>query len=120
MFFLKTLYLLFIAITGFIVMSSEIIGQKVLSLFYGHSSVALGALIGVVLLVRSLGYFFGGFISNFKKAPLYFLISLCLSNAWCLTLVLNYKVLGKIIIYSSLAVSTILISTIFFFRRAEP
>ena len=55
--------------SGFIVMSIEVLGFRMLAPHFGYSSQVFGALVGVILLSLSVGYWIGGQWSVHRLSP---------------------------------------------------
>lgn len=53
--------------SGYIMLSLELLGIRLLAPFFGYSLYVFGALIGVILLALSLGYMLGGYWSENKQ-----------------------------------------------------
>jgi spermidine synthase len=51
-------------LSGYIIMSLEILGFRLLAPYFGYSLYVFGALIGLILLCLAAGYFLGGFLAD--------------------------------------------------------
>jgi len=69
--------------TGWLIMELEILGGRILSIYFGSSIyVVWGSVIGVFLLSLSVGYILGGRLSQKGKAKYYLPINLCIAAIW--------------------------------------
>lgn len=74
----KTLIYIIVFICGWVLMTVEILGGRMLAPVFGSGIEIWGSIIGVFLLSLSLGYFLGGLLSQ-KKASIYVLIKIVAS-----------------------------------------
>ena len=69
--------------TGWLIMELEILGGRILSIYFGSSIyVVWGSVIGVFLLSLSAGYILGGWLSQKRNAKYYLPINLCIAAIW--------------------------------------
>ncbi len=75
----KKILVSLIFVTGYLIMSLEILGGRLLAPFFGNSVYVWGSLIGVILIALAGGYYLGGWLSELcrdkenKKEPDLFL-----------------------------------------------
>jgi len=74
--------LLTVLVAGYLVMSLEILGFRIVQVHFGSSIFSTGALLGVVLTALSLGYWLGGTFSS-KISPSFLLFpALFIAGIW--------------------------------------
>lgn len=56
-------------VSGFLVMSLELLGVRLLAPYFGYSSYVFGSLIGLILLALSVGYVVGGYLGDRSSKP---------------------------------------------------
>ena len=71
-------------IEGGSVMIIEIIGAKILAMYYGSSLIIWSEVLGVTLLALAVGYYLGGYISNKVKSPLALFTILMVGGFWAM------------------------------------
>lgn len=71
----RTLIYIIVFLCGWVLMTVEILGGRMLAPVFGSGIEVWGSIIGVFLLSLSLGYFLGGFLSQ-KMASIYVLIKI--------------------------------------------
>lgn len=71
----NTLIYIIVFLCGWVLMTVEILGGRMLAPVFGSGIEVWGSIIGVFLLSLSLGYFLGGFLSQ-KVASIYVLIKI--------------------------------------------
>lgn len=83
---MKKIYLeIVVFVCGAVVMAFEIIGSRMLGPYVGTSYVVWSAIIGIILLSLSLGYFYGGRLADKRPRP--GLLSLIIFTAGVLILI---------------------------------
>lgn len=81
--FLRTVpILLIVLIAGYLVMSLEILGFRVVQVHFGSSIFSTGALLGVVLTALTLGYWIGGTLSIRFHPSVIQSLSLIFAGIW--------------------------------------
>ncbi|MCK4739284.1 MAG: fused MFS/spermidine synthase [Deltaproteobacteria bacterium] len=62
-------YYIIVFIAGAVVLSLELVASRVMTPYFGVSLYIWASILSVTLLALSLGYFFGGILSNLEKTP---------------------------------------------------
>lgn len=62
----------FAFLSGYLIMSLELMGFRVLAPYFGYSIYVFGSLIGLILLALSVGYLLGGFLGDRGVTPVVF------------------------------------------------
>ena len=89
---------------GFMTMSLEIMGFRVLAPHFGYSVYVFGSLIGLILSSLSLGYWIGGYSSSRGLKPGHFaLILLAASNYLLLASICSHAILVKLSVLGPVA-----------------
>jgi len=63
----KEALILLVFVTGYLIMSLEILGGRLLAPFFGNSIYVWGSLIGIILMALSGGYYLGGWLSELYR-----------------------------------------------------
>lgn len=74
-------------INGFVIMSIELLGGRVLAPYFGSSVYVWGSIITVFMLSLSLGYLWGGRVSLYHSNLRYFSILFYISGVLCLPII---------------------------------
>lgn len=69
-------------LSGFVIMSLEILGFRVLAPHFGYSIYVFGTLIGLILFALAIGYWVGGYISRVNIRPKGFALVLVAATAY--------------------------------------
>jgi spermidine synthase len=64
---MKKLLISLVFVVGYLILSLEILGGRLLAPFFGNSIYVWGSLIGVILVALSGGYYLGGWLSEFYR-----------------------------------------------------
>jgi len=63
----KKALIFLVFVVGYLIMSLEILGGRLLAPFFGNSVYVWGSLIGVILVALAGGYYLGGWLSEFSR-----------------------------------------------------
>ena len=110
------IYSLTVFICGYVILSLEILGFRLLSPYFGYSSYVWGALIGIIMTTLSLGYYLGGMLADKTPRPaLIFDMILC-SAIFLIPILFFYKkILTYLLSYGIILGSLLSTVTIFAF-----
>lgn len=110
----KYLYFATAFISGFVVLSLEMLGFRFLAPYFGYSTYVWGGLLGVIMAALSLGYYFGGRLADKRPEPGW-VFNLVLVSAISLALVLySYKTILSILANTGIVFGSIM-GTLFLF-----
>jgi len=65
--YIKQALIFLVFIAGYLIMSLEILGGRLLAPFFGNSIYVWGSLIGIILIALASGYYLGGWLSEFYR-----------------------------------------------------
>lgn len=85
-------------VSGAAVMALEILGSRFLAPYFGSTLFVWGSLIGVVLLALSLGYFYGGKVSENNPSLSTFSLIIFLTGAYILSLAVTSQSIFEIVV----------------------
>lgn len=101
-------YLLFLSfLEGGAVMCTELLGAKMVAPYFGTSLQSWASVLGVTLMALTLGYFFGGFITKFKKELSTLYLVYVLAGLFMMLMPISSKLIMKIAVEWSLGVGLI-------------
>ncbi|MCB2183413.1 MAG: fused MFS/spermidine synthase [Desulfobulbaceae bacterium] len=89
------LYYLTCFTTGFAILVFELLSFRMLSPYFGNSSIVIGTIINSILLALSLGYYLGGYIADKKKSSKLIYYVIISSSAYMFLVYLTYPILLK-------------------------
>jgi len=109
----KFLYLLSF-ITGFSVLSLEILGFRMFAPYFGYSIYVSGSIIGIILTTLTIGYYFGGMLADKKPEIKYMLNLVLLSDIYLFIIALMYNRILEFLSKGDLILGTITAALIIF------
>ena len=100
-------------ISGFVILSLEMLGFRLLAPHFGYSTYVWGGLLGSIMATLSLGYFFGGNLADLKPKGTLALDFILLATGYLIFIALSYKIIlemltGWGIVFGSIMGSIIL------------
>ena len=108
------IYSLTVFICGYVILSLEILGFRLLAPYFGYSSYVWGALIGIIMTALSFGYYLGGMLADKKPRKTLLFDLILYSVIFLIPILFFYK---KILSYLSsygIMLGSILSTTIIF------
>ena len=77
-------------ISGFVILSLEMLGFRFLSPYFGYSTYTWGSLLGVIMAALSIGYYFGGILADRKPEGVLALKAILFSIGYMILIALFY------------------------------
>ncbi len=91
----KYLYYLTCFMTGFAILVFELLSFRMLSPFFGNSSIVIGTIINSILFALAVGYYLGGYIADKKKSDRLIFQVIVLSSIYMFAVYMTYPVILK-------------------------
>ncbi len=102
-------------ITGFAILVFELLSFRMLSPYFGNSSIVIGTIINSILLALSLGYYLGGYIADKKKSNTLIYHVIIVSSVYIFIVYLTYPVFLKSIAKVPVIAGSLIAIIILFF-----
>ena len=95
---MKKLLLFIVFIAGYLIMSLELLGSRILAPYFGNSIYVWAILIGLILAALTAGYYLGGYLADRKNSEKIYLHIFFVTSLFLLVDIFIYKiVLEKLI-----------------------
>lgn len=102
-------------ISGFAILSLELISFRILTPYFGTSGYTSGIIINTILLALAIGYLLGGFIADKLKSDRLSYFVILGSGLYLIIIFLFYPVLLKMLVFGSIIIGCIIAILILFF-----